>query len=188
MKKFNYLMVITVIVYILLAGGIWLAFHNPNVSKDREYLVEINRLMHVYERDGKYESLNLSGYPDIHATAFLSKKDAINQKMAESFYQPPTESDVYIQPLYISGELAGYVRFAYMKENPMYLLLQITELAMALLFVCVIAFLLYIKRHLLRPFQELSEMPYELSKGHLQGELKEEKIVILAGLYGAFLC
>jgi signal transduction histidine kinase len=176
MKKFDKLMVATVLVYILLAGGIWLAFHNQKVTKDREYQVEINRLMHVYEKDGKYESVKLSDYPGIHAAVFLSKKDALDKNKAESFYQStPIEGEVFIQPLYISGELDGYVRFTYIKANPIHLLLKITELAMALLFICVIAFLLYIKRHLLVPFQELSEMPYELSKGHLKGELKEEK-------------
>lgn len=175
MKKFNYLMVGAVIVYFLLAGGIWLAFHNPTVTKDREYLVEINRMMHVYEKNGQYVKLNLTDFPDIRETAFLSHKDALDEKAAESFYEPPQKGDVFIQPLYINGENAGYVRFTYIKSNPMQLMLEITEFAMALVLICVIAFLLYIKRHLLLPFQALSEMPYELSKGHLQGELQEEK-------------
>lgn len=175
MKKFNRLMVAAVLVFILLAAGIWLAFHNPKVTNDREYLVEINRLIHVYEKDGTYKTVNLSDYPGIRTTAFLPKEDVSDPNKSEDFYQSSGEGEILIQPLYIKGDLVGYVRFTYLKPNPMHVLLWITELAMTLLFVCVIAFLLYIKRHLLLPFQELSEMPYELSKGHLQGEIKEEQ-------------
>ena len=175
MKKFNYLMLATVVTYLLVAGGIWLVFSNPKVTKEREYLVEINRIMHVYEKEGQYETLNLSDYPGIVATTFLSEKDTANEQKAESFYQTVTQGEILIQPLFINGERHGYVRFTYIKDNQMHLWMQITELAMALLFGCVIAFLLYIRQHLLLPFQALSEMPYELSKGHLQGELTEEK-------------
>lgn len=175
MKKFNDLMIAAVLAYLLVAGGIWLVFNNPKVTKEREYLVEINRMMHVYEKEGQYETLQLSDYPGIVATAFLSEKDTDNEQKAESFYQTATQGEVLIQPLFINGERHGYVRFTYIKDNQMHLWMQITELAMALLFGCVIAFLLYIRQHLLLPFQTLSEMPYELSKGHLQGELTEEK-------------
>ena len=39
----------------------------------------------------------------------------------------------------------------------------------------VLAVLLYIRKNILKPFHRLSDLAFELSKGHLQGELEEGK-------------
>ena len=49
------------------------------------------------------------------------------------------------------------------------------QAALALMAVSVTGVLLYLKYRVIKPFNRVSELPYELAKGHLKGEVKQEK-------------
>lgn len=73
------------------------------------------------------------------------------------------------------NKILGYVRFDYnvKTENKEYL--WITEGILAVSCVLLLMLLLYVRNRIIKPFHVLSDMPYELSKGHLNGELEESK-------------
>ena len=49
------------------------------------------------------------------------------------------------------------------------------QAGLALMAAFVVGILLYLKYRVIRPFNRVSELPYELAKGHLKGEVKQEK-------------
>ena len=50
-----------------------------------------------------------------------------------------------------------------------------TQLSLAALFAVLLSVLLYLKKHLLKPFDRVRDLPGELAKGHWKGIVKEEK-------------
>ena len=94
-----------------------------------------------------------------------------NQNYISEFIEE-TNSDYVIR--YIDGV---YYRFDYeieIKDEFKKIILAV-NIVMGIISLCVIAMLLYIRIKLLKPFNKLKEVPYELSKGNLTVGLKENK-------------
>lgn len=139
-----------------------------NLSEDgRPYRVEINRLALAIEENG-LESVDLSQYDYVYHI----------EPYGEYFYD--SDSDYSIRE--IDGAL---YRFDYaLNDNgkPWQLILTVNViLAVAVAAVFVILF--YIRAKILRPFERLSGVPYELSKGNLTIPVKENK----SRFFGRFL-
>ena len=80
-----------------------------------------------------------------------------------------------VQPLASGEKIIGYVRFDYTIGENSDVFLWAAEGFLFLVCFFTLAMLLYIRQKILGPFNSLSEMPYELAKGHLSLELKESK-------------
>jgi signal transduction histidine kinase len=89
----------------------------------------------------------------------------------------PKKCDFVIRPLYIDHELKGYMRYSYRLKGEENIVSRIwlPILVLCLSFLIILSLLFYIKINILSPFHEISELPYELSKGHLSKALKENK-------------
>lgn len=131
-----------------------------NGDSGRPYLVEVSRLVREIEKDS-LKITDLAGCK--YVTGVLRFEDVDN------FYN--AESDYVIRE--INGKL---YRFDYRAEgednNEVILTVNIILAVMAAV---IIAVMLYIKVKILAPFEQLTDVPYELSKGNLTAPVKETK-------------
>ena len=127
----------------------------------RPYLVEISRLVREIEKDSR-------PITDIADCEYVT--DISVPGDAEEFYS--SDSDYVIRE--IGGEL---YRFDYNAEGGrdrtgIILTVNVILGIMAVMIICV---MLYIRLRILRPFERLTDIPYELSKGNLTPPVKENK-------------
>jgi signal transduction histidine kinase len=90
----------------------------------------------------------------------------------------PKDCGYKILPLYTNTTLRGFVRYSYItasKDNSATQLVILIEGILGITFLVLLSVLIYVRNAILRPFHEITELPYELSKGHLSQEVKETK-------------
>ena len=159
MKAFNRIFAAVAAAVILLfaaANGILL---RANTDSGRPYLVEINRLTRVIEKDG-LEGVDLSSCEYVTAV----------KPFGDGFYD--SHSDYAIRE--IESEL---YRFDYTAGSGAERSRQILTVNFALSIMAVLTFgvMLYIRVTILKPFDRLKDVPYALSKGNLTEPIKESK-------------
>lgn len=157
MKAFNriFAAVIAVLVVLFVAANIILAADVPGGG--RPYRVEINRLALQIEE---------YSYADISDCEYVTNIE----RYGENFYS--TESDYVVRE--INGEL---YRFDYKTEvgSDMTRLAFTVNVILGVMAVLIISVMLYVKFAVLAPFEKLTDVPYELSKGNLTAPVKETK-------------
>lgn len=131
-------------------------------DEGRPYRVEINRLALQIEQEG-FERLDLSQCEYVYHVEPYGDDD-------DDFYD--SESDHAIRT--INGNL---YRFDYVFGNSttntsMIIFVNTVFIFLSLL---VLGLLLYVRAKILHPFDELTKIPYELSKGNLTAPVKEDK-------------
>lgn len=166
-------------------------------SNSNYYRVEINRSKHdfesylydsygmkVYEHkfsDDEKKELNSfltdnkGKYSSIEKISFLdiSTEDVDNIK---NFYEPVNKYQFEVTPVILKGEkIIGYLRFDYKKAVDRRKIVVFETIAFSLLSIAAISLLFFTYYRIMKPFNNLSSMPYELAKGNLKGELKESK-------------
>lgn len=155
-----FLTVIGVMAVIFPAVNLLLLRNAPD--EGRPYRVEINRLALQIEQEG-FERLDLSQCEYVYHVEPYGDDD-------DDFYD--SESDHAIRT--INGNL---YRFDYVFGNSttntsMIIFVNTVFIFLSLL---VLGLLLYVRAKILRPFDELTKIPYELSKGNLTAPVKEDK-------------
>ncbi len=156
MKAFNriFALVIAAIVLIFIAANIAMLTENNNVS-GRPYRVEISRIALEIEKNG-VESINLSEYEYVTHI----------QRVSKDFYN--TDSDYTIRE--INGELYRFDYTANIPQNNRSI--GMLNLTLGVMTVVILAVMLYIRHRILVPFEKLTDVPYELSKGNLTKPVK----------------
>ncbi len=157
MKAFNRIFLVVAVVVILLFAVVNMILAAGYTDGGRLYRVEISRLA---------RELEVNGSADISQCAYVTNIE----RYGEKFYS--TDSDYVIYE--INGEL---YRFDYKTNgysNKMYLT-GIVNAVLGIMAVLLIAVMLYIKFAILMPFERMSNVPYELSKGNLTAPIKETK-------------
>lgn len=136
-------------------------------ENDRPYRVEINRLALLIEQDG-IESVDL---PQCEFVYNIAEFD-------EDFYG--FDGDCSIRE--INGEL---YRFDYRTENNSSekRIVVVVNVILGTMTAIVFGVLFFVRRKILRPFERLTNVPYELSKGNLTAPVKESK----SRFFGNFL-
>lgn len=167
MKTFNRIFAAVIVVMIAAFIGTNIYLYHIDLDAGRSYRVEAARLEDEIEENGfeGSDSLDLSKYPSIIAVQKLDSADT------EAFFEGEN-SDYLIKE--IDRE---YYRFDYRFVPKDYRRKMVIafNLMLEIISAAVIALLLYIKIYLLRPFEQLKDIPYELSKGNLTLPLKESK-------------
>ncbi len=158
MKAFNRISVIVSIAIILLFAIANIVLISGDKDSGRPYLVEVSRLSEEIEKSGNIPDLSDLKY----VTAVV--------KQGDDFYT--SHSDYVIRE--IKGEL---YRFDYtandsVKQRELIITVNIILGIMTLL---IIAVMVYIRIKILAPFEKLTDIPYELSKGNLTTPVKETK-------------
>ncbi len=154
MKAFRTLCVIVVSVFLLLAALLNVLLIRTNRYNDGIYRVEAKRLMDTIAETGRYD---LSDYP--HLTGVFAEEETL------------FHSDAH----YLITEANGTLyRVEYAVDNEMRALVPV-NCTLALCFLILIGLLLYIRRHIILPFNRMRSVPQELAKGNLAVELPEER-------------
>lgn len=157
MKAFNkiFMAVIGVLAILFAAANIILLADNSDSG--RPYRVEINRLARQIETDG---------YADISDCKYVTGIEKYNG----DFFS--TDSDYAVRE--INGVL---YRFDYRadSDSDRTRLIVTVNVILGVMAVLIISVILYIKFRILAPFERLTNVPYELSKGILTAPVKETK-------------
>ena len=168
MKAWKRIFACAVLAALLIFFGVNLALVRANVPQSgRPYRVEINRLALVIEEKG-IQGADLSECEYVYNIA----------EYGENFYG--AEND------YIIKEIDGRLyRFDYSakKGTDNMPVTVIVNIALGVMTAAVFAFLIYVGEKILRPFERLTNVPYELSKGNLTVPVKESK----SRFFGKFL-
>ena len=179
MKQFNKLIIFTGIIGIFimaLTTGILSGFNNK--EKDKLYNVEVNRLYNSIKNGVPIQDLPIS------TTEYITKIDYISEKAdkqaLEDFFKGSgiqTGMNFQVLPLDEKATGAGFVRFSIKNtDNKEDLPLIITINGILFFMILFLeGILIYIKMKILKPFNEIKELPLELSKGNFSVELKETK-------------
>lgn len=129
----------------------------------RPYRVEINRAALEIRENGS-ESIDLTKY------VYINNIVKFNADSEQEFYN--TNSEYAIRE--IDGNL---YRFDYLAKDDTHRQRTVVtvNIILGVLAAAVLSVLLYIKKAVLQPFERLTTIPYELSKGNLTVPLKESK-------------
>lgn len=157
MKAFNRIFSVVAVAVILLFAVVNFILAVGKSDGSRQYRVEISRLVHEIETNGS---------ADISECEYVTNIE----RYGKDFYG--ADSDYVIRE--INGELYRFDYRANGYSNKAHLVGIVNAVlgTMAILFIAV---MLYIKFAILAPFERLSSIPYELSKGNLTAPVTETK-------------
>ena len=157
MKAFNRIFSAVAITIILLFVVVNMILAADKTNGSRQYRVEISRLAREIEANGS---------ADISECVYVTNIE----RYGEKFYS--TDSDYVIYE--INGELYRFDYSANVYSNKAHFAGTVNAVlgVIAILFIAV---MLYIKYAILAPFERMSSLPYELSKGNLTTPVKETK-------------
>ena len=165
-KIFIIWIVIAEIFLILLANGLY--YYQNNDSDGKLYLVEARRLVKEIEEQklepSEIETMSFKKYKTIAGIREFVAGEACDND-------------------YLVEEIAGKLyRIEYVEERSPQLPLYINISLLGMMVVTNIV-LVYVHHKVLKPFQDMSNLSYELAKGNLSMPVKEEK----SKLFGRFL-
>ncbi len=165
-KIFSFWIVIAEILLILFGNGLYI-FENSG-NDGRLYLVEARRLIKEIEErkpeTSEIEAMSLNAYETIVGIREFVATEACNND-------------------YLVEEIAGKLyRIEYAEEKKSQLPLYINISLFGMLITTILV-LVYVHNKVLKPFQNMSNLSYELAKGNLTRPIKEEK----SKLFGRFL-
>ena len=157
MKAFNRFFSAVTVAIILLFAVVNMILAADKTDGSRQYRVEISRLAREIEANGS---------ADISECVYVTNIE----RYGEKFYS--TDSDYVIYE--INGELYRFDYSANGYSNKAHFV-GIVNAVLGVIAILFIAVMLYIKYAILAPFERLSSLPYELSKGNLTTPVKETK-------------
>lgn len=172
MKKYNVLMIAVALVYMSIAILLWITTQQEQKKESMQYKVEIREVMRQLEQGAEVAALDVSEYQFLKDVTFLDAEDEGN---VATFYVNKNGAHSSIKPLIINNVIKGYVRFDYILEIENDDMIWLIESILFVALLLVFSLLVYIRIHILKPFYQMSEMPFELSKGHLAMDLEENK-------------
>lgn len=184
MKKYNRLIMCTILVYVFIAAAAWHSISKMTEKRDKYYKIEINRLYNSLSGEESLNKLPLDSCTYVREVSWLPMpEDAPAEGSSELNVQNP-EWDILIKPWYEEGMLEGYLCFAYEKPDiDKKQIILITGAVTGSIGVWMMALLFYLKRRIVLPFEQMKDIPLELAKGHIKYEIKEEK----SKYFGEFL-
>ncbi|KOA20337.1 signal transduction histidine-protein kinase BaeS [Clostridium homopropionicum DSM 5847] len=175
MKKFDKVMAIVIAIYLIASLWLPILFKGMDNKSSSEYKVEINRIFLGLAEGGSFTKPDLASYKFIKSVSFLPESPATSKDDIDEFYKSANGLEYEIKPWYDGNKLLGYLRFNYVGLNSDNSILLKVEFVLFIFAVIIISVLLYVRNSILKPFNILSEMPYQLSKGNLKEDIKENK-------------
>lgn len=160
MKAYNRICVffsILIALIFVISNALLISVNNKN-DDSREYRVEINRIALIIENQG-IDKVDLSIYEYVYNI----------EEYNNDFYN--VDSDYFIKE--INGKLYRFDYRLMPKANISSIILANAMLGIMTLFI--IFLLIYYRSKIIKPFDSLVDVPYQLSKGNLTTPLKEDK-------------
>lgn len=160
MKAYNRICIIFsfLIIVIFTISNILLINLNSKNDDNREYRVEINRISIIIENEG-IDNIDFNKYDYVYNVVECN----------DTFYN--TDNDYVIKK--INDKLYRFDYNTSIKVN--ILTIVLLNIILSLLSILIIFLLIFFKRKIIKPFNTLSDVPYQLSKGNLTAPLEEDK-------------
>ncbi|MFT8350180.1 sensor histidine kinase [Clostridium saccharoperbutylacetonicum] len=175
MKKFDKVIAIVIAVYLVSSIGIFFLVKGLNSNSSSEYKVEINKIYLGLVDEGIFTEPDLTYYKFIKSVSFLPQSGQTSKDDVDKFYKNTNGLEYEIKPLYDGEKILGYLRFNYAASNSDHSITLKVEFILFIFAAIIVWVLLYVRNSILKPFNILSKMPYELSKGNLKEDIKENK-------------
>ncbi len=157
MKAYNRIFLAVIAAMIILFSVANAVLLTDKCDSGRPYLVEVSRLVHKIESNAEI--------PDVANCKYVTAIAEYDDK----FYY--SDSDYVIRN--IGGKL---YRFDYRTvKNTKTKLIVMVNIILGVMSAVIIEVMLYIRHKILRPFEKLTNIPYELSKGNLTAPVRETK-------------
>lgn len=158
MKRFNVLFILSLVLIgvIFILSNVYL--YSSQTDDSRLYRVEANRIALEIEENG-YNSLDLSKYTSVKAVAEYNDEDFYN-----------SDYDYLIKS--VDGRL---YRIDYIVDHHNKGTAYVLNISLAVMAVVVTAVFIYARQRIIKPFNRISDVPYELSRGNLTQSVKEQK-------------
>lgn len=167
MKTFNKFFALAVLLLFAVIITANFAFLKINLNDGgREYVVEINRIEHEIAENGFKDSL-LDEYDYVNNIAAADK----NSADLKSFLAGDG-SDCAIRE--INGKLYRF-DYEFTSRGEFVQIALYGNIILLIMSGLIIAVIIYIRQRIIKPFNEIENLPYELSKGNLTTALKERK-------------
>ncbi len=183
MKKMNRLLFIFLLIFgiVLCVGNIYLA-RTSFREEGRIDKVSVNRIekaLQQYERDygkapkdlAQLEVASGVEYEGIESISFVSM-DATSQVLSDFFNVDLRDDSDYKM---IATERFYYAVEYRVNAGDNQQIIILFNILAVFAFFCVLTFWFYMRNKVLKPFYQLSEVPFELSKGNLSIPLQENK-------------
>lgn len=162
MKSFNkiFACVILTVILVFFTVNAYIILTNKNET-GRPYRVEINRLSMRIQNSG-WDTIDFS------KCEYVTNIRQFNEN--DKFYEE-TDSD------YMLKEIDGkFYRFDYSFSVPNDIeMILVANIILGVMTIIIIVVMVYIRFKILKPFENLREVPYELSRGNLAVPIKEYK-------------
>lgn len=169
MKRFNQIFIGVIVLAAMMFFTVNLyCGSQKNHDGSRPYQVEINRIQREISENG-LEDVNLDDYSLIKNIEFISL-DANENEKAAFFSGASLDYSIRI--------LDGIAyRFDYSDNfsEQSKKMIAALNISMAIMTVAILSVLIFIRINLLKPFNRIKNMPYDLSKGNLVGGIGENK-------------
>lgn len=174
MANFNKIIMITILATVFMIAGANALMIKSRTNIDKYHLVEINRAYDYMIHNGVFD--NVDEYEYIETISFLP----LNSSPDEMKVFLESVNDAYV----IKATDDGYIKFVYQTDKPDdFELFFIINICLITISISIILFLFYLKNQIIKPFNQVSEMPYALSKGHPVQGIQENK----ARFFGRFI-
>ncbi len=175
MKRFRRIIFVVSAVYLCMAGILLWKGYSVQERADFAYKVEIHEVMRELTRGKPVEELREDEYEWITQITYMSMENTVDIQQQIDFFAAANGVHTSIRPYVEDDAFKGYVRFEYLLEKQDNSMLWLIQGILFLAYVGVLAMLIYIQKVILKPFHTISELPYELSKGHLSLDVEENK-------------
>ena len=160
-KRFAYLIFIIEIILLLLCNGLYLYQNKSNSG--RMYRVEAGRVA-IELQENAPEEIDLTKYDTILAVREFDSEEVCNND-------------------YVVEKVGGKLYRIEYRMNQNFNMFIYMNVAIVIMIALTVIILVYVEKKVLKPFQDMSHLSYELAKGNLSAPIKEEK----SKLFGRFL-
>lgn len=160
-KRFAYLIFIIEIILLLSCNGLYLYQNKSNSG--RMYRVEAGRVA-IELQENASEEIDLTKYDTILAVSEFDSEEVCNND-------------------YVVEKVGGKLYRIEYRMNQNFNMLIYMNIAIVIMIALTVIILVYVEKKVLKPFQDMSHLSYELAKGNLSAPIKEEK----SKLFGRFL-
>jgi len=174
MKRWRqvFLGIILIILIVIIGANLWLS-NEGKMKISKEYNVEINRVCDSVNSQGNLD-INLENYNYVKKISMLNMNASTAE--IENFYKS-SGLEYKICPIIKDESVVFLLKVEYEIDRNQLVaqLMIIVNGCLFIMSVIVIIAMVFIRNSIIKPLNEIKEMPYELSKGHLTKDIKEYK-------------
>jgi signal transduction histidine kinase len=187
MKHFRKIMFGLLMFWLFLAFfSSYLLYQEGYKQQSKGFKVDINRINYELSQGSSLNQIDLSQYNyvrEIRSILLPCTSNDLNEFFSGA--DIPKGLSYSVLPLFEEETVIGYMSFLYESNHisDIHNIIIYYNIFLAIIVLSLLIILEYVRQSVLKPFHEIVDIPYELSKGHLVTEIKENK----SRFFGKFL-